>query len=60
MSDNFEDDFRTFVGKKPDYYLTPWHSYVDKGSRGAGFNRDGFVFSGLWYQRYQKGKTSHS
>jgi hypothetical protein len=43
-----EQEIRSFVGPKADYYLNRWASALEGSRQGTGFNWAAFFLSGLW------------
>lgn len=48
MTPTSEQELRTFVGKRADYYLNEWRPALDEQSSATGFNVAGMFLSGLW------------
>ncbi|MEM1176741.1 MAG: DUF2628 domain-containing protein [Acidobacteriota bacterium] len=43
-----EDDLRTFIGPRSDYYLDKWRPVLEGSGEKIGFNWAAFFLSGLW------------
>jgi hypothetical protein len=48
MDNPTEQELRSFVGPKADYYLEKWQLAFDGNERGIGFNWAACLLSGLW------------